>query len=334
MPLWLQDLVAREGRSSAKSCVGCAIMDAAWKCLDCLGNEVFCTACFRKRHQRIPFHRVEHWTGSFFEAAWLCQTGLVLHLGHGGEICPSNILPVSLAESIGDVRKSKQKRWRNLEEDIGSGDEDAPDPAKEEEVDEEECDLEDAVDGESTVASGSGDDEDAQDSDSGDNALEKDVPLMTEAMPDGGDLDWEDYRPKRKRQNRDIEYGNGLPQIHGGVTFVDTSGVHCFKVSYCRCPHAKTRDRQFVDMGFIPASVSNPKTVFTFQLLDDLRTTNLICHTAGTSYWNKLVRKTTNVFPGSVPVSQLYIYLQIAHQRVLARSTASVISKKFFSLLQ
>ena len=31
----------------------------------------------------------EHWTGSFLKAAWLCQTGLEIHLGHGGFECPS-----------------------------------------------------------------------------------------------------------------------------------------------------------------------------------------------------------------------------------------------------
>jgi hypothetical protein len=39
----------------------------------------------------MPYHRVEHWNGTFFEPAWLCQANVVLHLGHGGLPCPSNI---------------------------------------------------------------------------------------------------------------------------------------------------------------------------------------------------------------------------------------------------
>ena len=43
----------------------------------------------------LPFHQVENWTGSFFKAAWLCQVGLEIHLGHGGNKCPCNVdMPV------------------------------------------------------------------------------------------------------------------------------------------------------------------------------------------------------------------------------------------------
>jgi hypothetical protein len=32
---------------------------------------------------------VEHWTGTHFEPAWLCQVGIEIHLGHHGNPCPS-----------------------------------------------------------------------------------------------------------------------------------------------------------------------------------------------------------------------------------------------------
>ena len=130
-----------------------------------------------------------------------------------------------------------------------------------------------------------------------------------EAPPGGIEFDdeddgWECDNDRPKRRNRDSEYGNGLPALKGKnvVVFVDTSGVHRLRVHYCQCPNARPADRQFVEMGFLPASVANPKTVFTFGVLDDFRLTNLECNTAGTSYWHKLARKTSNVFPGSVPV--------------------------------
>jgi hypothetical protein len=34
-------------------------------------------------------HRIEHWNGQLFEAAWLHQVGIQIHLGHGGNPCPS-----------------------------------------------------------------------------------------------------------------------------------------------------------------------------------------------------------------------------------------------------
>ena len=58
------------------------------------------------------------------------------------------------------------------------------------------------------------------------------------------------------------DYGNGLPHLEGGnvIVFADTSSVHWLRVHYCQCPNAKHADRQFVDMGFLPASVMKLKT--------------------------------------------------------------------------
>ena len=94
------------------------------------------------------------------------------------------------------------------------------------------------------------------------------------------------------------DYGNGLPHLYGGnvFVFVDTSSVHWLRVHYCQCPNAKRADRQFVNMGFLPASVTKLKTTFTFRVLDDFHLTNLECNTAGISYWHKIVWKTSNVF--------------------------------------
>jgi hypothetical protein len=36
----------------------------------------------------LPFHRVEQWTGTHFESAWLFQAGVEIHLGHNGRPCP------------------------------------------------------------------------------------------------------------------------------------------------------------------------------------------------------------------------------------------------------
>ena len=85
----MEEIVAWEGRATAATCTGCSIVEGSWRCLDCLGRQIYCTMCFCARHHCHPFHRVEHWTGSFFKAAWLCQTGLEMHLGHGGFECPS-----------------------------------------------------------------------------------------------------------------------------------------------------------------------------------------------------------------------------------------------------
>jgi len=37
---------------------------------------------------KTPFHRIERWTGIFYEQSWLWKVGLVIHLGHNGDRCP------------------------------------------------------------------------------------------------------------------------------------------------------------------------------------------------------------------------------------------------------
>ena len=102
----------------------------------------------------------------------------------------------------------------------------------------------------------------------------------------------------------DVPHDSSLLTLEGGnvVVFVDVSGVHQLTVHCCQCPNSKTVDRQFVDMGLLPASIVRPKTTFTFWVLDDFQVTNLECHMAGTSYWHKLARKMSNMFPSTVLV--------------------------------
>ena len=116
---------------------------------------------------------------------------------------------------------------------------------------------------------------------------------------DANDDGWESEDHDRLRPTfQGGDYGNGLPYLKGGnvIIFVDTSGVHWLRVHYCRCPNAKHADWQFVEMGFLLAGVMKLKTAFTFRVLDNFCLTNLECNTAGTSYWHKIVWKTSNVF--------------------------------------
>ena len=72
-------------------CLACNTLQTTWKCSDCVGCNNFCSDCVRLYHRSSPYHRVEHWTGAFFEPAWLCQANVVIHLGHGGLPCPNSV---------------------------------------------------------------------------------------------------------------------------------------------------------------------------------------------------------------------------------------------------
>ena len=80
--------MAAEGSSDPRVCILCA-GEGSWRCKDCTGKPLLCLHCCREQHQSHPFHRVQHWNGTFFEDAWLYQAGVKLFFGHGGKLCPS-----------------------------------------------------------------------------------------------------------------------------------------------------------------------------------------------------------------------------------------------------
>ncbi|KAG2109773.1 hypothetical protein BD769DRAFT_1630399 [Suillus cothurnatus] len=55
-------------------------------------------------------------------------------------------------------------------------------------------------------------------------------------------------------------------------------------------------DIQMFRHGFFPASFNRPKTVFTFQVLDDFLLDNLECGTSAMNYYSKLRRMTSSMF--------------------------------------
>ncbi|KAI6032483.1 hypothetical protein EDC04DRAFT_2551334, partial [Pisolithus marmoratus] len=59
-----------------------------YRCPDCMHQPLFCTDCCQIMHKANPFHRIQQWTGDFFEDSALHMSGLQLHLGHGGAPCP------------------------------------------------------------------------------------------------------------------------------------------------------------------------------------------------------------------------------------------------------
>jgi len=84
----LQEILDLEGLQDSALCIACNTTPAAYRCQDCNGGPVYCTECCRSQHHLHPFHRVDHWTGTFFEPSWLWKVGICLDLGHGGAQCP------------------------------------------------------------------------------------------------------------------------------------------------------------------------------------------------------------------------------------------------------
>jgi len=91
------------------------------------------------------------------------------------------------------------------------------------------------------------------------------------------------------------------------ITVIDRSGVHEIRVRWCCCPNAPERDMQLMEAGLFPATFRNPKTAFTFRVLEEFHLDNLECKTTPSQFFTRLRRLTNDEFPSAVPVSQASI---------------------------
>src|SRR5229473_3374231 len=91
------------------------------------------------------------------------------------------------------------------------------------------------------------------------------------------------------------------------IIIIDRSGVHEIGIRWCCCPDAPERDMQLMVAGLFPATFRNPKTAFTFQVLEEFHLDNLECKTTPSQFFSHLKRLTSDEFPNIVPVGHASI---------------------------
>ncbi|KAI6097641.1 hypothetical protein EV401DRAFT_2061676 [Pisolithus croceorrhizus] len=87
------------------------------------------------------------------------------------------------------------------------------------------------------------------------------------------------------------------------MTIVHTEGIFTHEVSWCSCPGSDPIDLHLslLRERLFPASISKPKTAFTFEVLNHFLIDALECKTSAMSFYQKLKRFTNNAFPDRVP---------------------------------
>jgi len=73
-------------------------------------------------------------------------------------------------------------------------------------------------------------------------------------------------------------------------------------IQWCACTGSPPHHIQLFRHGLFSASVIQPKTAFTFDVLDHFYMDSMECKTAGLSFFQKLRRFTNNAAPASIPV--------------------------------
>lgn len=81
-----------------------------YRCQECFSTAALCSKCIVERHQFQPLHRIQAWTGTYFNEHTLHDLGLVMCLGHNGAPCPVpfNVKEMVIIHTNGIHRRSVQ----------------------------------------------------------------------------------------------------------------------------------------------------------------------------------------------------------------------------------
>jgi hypothetical protein len=98
------------------------------------------------------------------------------------------------------------------------------------------------------------------------------------------------------------------PMAHFGsksnLIIISSTGIFRRSVRWCHCAKSPRQYAQLLLRAkLFPASFKNPKTAFTFEVLDHFRLDSLECKTAAMNFMSKISRITNEAFPSQVPVS-------------------------------
>lgn len=83
-----------------------------------------------------------------------------------------------------------------------------------------------------------------------------------------------------------------------------TNGFHKIRVSFCNCPNHPSKVDQLVIENLFPASVDDPRTLFTFQILKDFHLQTRISKKSAYDYLRAIRRKTDGALVNNVSVSE------------------------------
>lgn len=115
---------------------------------------------------------------------------------------------------------------------------------------------------------------------------------------------WEDDDDDTVEQGQDsFTFGREHRDV-GHIVVVASTGIFNRSVKWCSCPNAPAKHIQLLRSRLFPATFAQPKTAFTFEVLDHFRLDALECNTSALNFMSKLTRRTNEVFPGTVPVGR------------------------------
>ncbi|KIL60543.1 hypothetical protein M378DRAFT_83626, partial [Amanita muscaria Koide BX008] len=115
---------------------------------------------------------------------------------------------------------------------------------------------------------------------------------------------------------------NPIRSYNDDFTVIDLNGIHTVAVDYCNCHLTLPRAVQLLRFCLYPATVIDPKTAATFQVLEFFQLTTLVSKISAFDFYMTLSRRTDNTGTQDIPSrypSFLLMVRQWRHLKLLKR---------------
>lgn len=117
--------------------------------------------------------------------------------------------------------------------------------------------------------------------------------------------------PQRPERKGIVQLGHEGRPCHWptgdrGFTVVDANGVHSTRIAFCGCQEQPpNKARQLLRSGLFPASITQPYTAFTINMLKQFHLHNVESKKSAYDYMKAIRRLSDNAFTADVAVSSL-----------------------------
>jgi hypothetical protein len=88
---------------------------------------------------------------------------------------------------------------------------------------------------------------------------------------------------------------------------VDTNAIHSVSLAFCDCEHAQQRYVQLLRAQLLPATVLEPKTAATFNVLKAFQMLSFMSKVSAFEFYHSIARQTDNTGTNPPPV-RIFIF--------------------------
>ena len=239
----------------------------------------------RISHRCNPLHRIEQWNGQYFRPGDLWEVGsyLLVHHHAGDPICPTLQRWCDMLESAEEIKDDNEQEILRQPMPMPMP---VPMPDNQSWSNIDPYEMETC---EGSVNEGDEEDEDDDDLFEGEEDVEvDDNPYLSTPSAGAG-------------AGAGIDPSFASATLRSYVRVVHTNGLHNIAMVSCQCHGEDVFPLDLFAAQMIPASLKKIKTLFTAQVLDSFRLSNLELKASAYQFYQLLRRLTRPMAPAEVP---------------------------------